>query len=165
MSDYLPENVKAALITAGGCAHTFEPWKGCDTCGRPPAQWTRRQGAQVVDLAWQAVTIDGQTFEKKEVLSIDNIPKDQRDKVQKLSIVTDDPRYPMVHMTVDPRKARVHTFKRHSQKMSMGTGALGSKMTVLVLEIQTDPGDASKFVRLYLHPVQGPILSTEDSYF
>jgi len=122
-------------------------------------------GVQITDVDWTAKTIDGQTFDREEILSLDNLPVNLREKVSQLHVVTDDVRIPMIHITVDPRKGYlVHKFKRHAVRMGTGNGSIHSKLTVLVLEIR-EIADASRFIRLYLHPQAGPILSTEDLYF
>lgn len=160
----------AALIFLGGCKHTPEPWKGCDTCGRPRVQWTKQQAVQIVDTHWQADTVDGQTFDKRELLSLDNIPAAAREKIVQLSVATDDPRVPVVTLRVDPKHAGyVRMFKRRAARFGANGQHQGLDLIVLVFEIQSlEEADRTKpvhFARLYLHPLQGPIFSNSDIYF
>lgn len=162
----IPAGILAAFLEYGGCIHTPFPWKGCDTCGRVSAEWTKQIGLQVVDTAWQAETIDGTKYEKQEILSLDNLPQDEKDKISKLHIATDNPFIPMLHALVDPRKGqRVRMFKKHFIKMGVNNVNNSNKLSLFVIEILFDPKDEKNFIRLYLHPQLGPIISTEDLYF
>lgn len=151
-------SVRAALIAAGGCEHTPEPHKGCDTCGRPPTALARRK--QVIAYDWRATTVDGAVFDKKDVLSVANLPLD---RVAKLEVQTDDITIPVVKVSCKPQEGeRLYLFTRHCAHV--GAGAVETeRVSVTVLEIRKQ--DSTSFVRLYLHPTQGPILSTEDLYF
>lgn len=147
--------VKDALIAAGGCDHTPDPTHACDTCARPAASWAKPQ--IVTAYQWSAVTIDGEIIDKRDVLSMSNLPLD---RVHRLMVRTDDPRLPVIKVGVDPRKGeRLFMFTRHSVKLNSG----GVKIAVPVIEVKREQDEDFR-VRLYLHP-DGPILSTEDLYF
>lgn len=157
----LPPQIVDALIAAGGCTHTPEPQKGCDTCGRPPAPWAKT--AQVAAIDWSAEAVDGTVFDKKDLLSVSNIPPNT---AARLHVITDNPRIPKVSIGCDPRKGeRLHMFTRHSQHMQVSGQGGAQKLSVLVLEVTKPNAQPGDFVRLYLHPKIGPILSTEDLYF
>lgn len=145
------------LIAAGGCWHTPDPFKACDTCGREAIPG-KVSGAVAYDFL--AETVDGNTFEKRDILSVKNLPLD---RVCRLRIKTDDPRYPMVTIGCDPRKGeRLMMFTRHAVRLAT-RGPADGRLSVLVVEVRRLQDDS--FTRLYLHPTQGPILTTEDLYF
>jgi len=146
-----------ALIAAGGCAHTPNPFIACDTCSRPPI--TGAHGS-VVAYGFVAETMDGGVISKADAPSVTHLPLDV---VRRLVVLTDDPRIPRVTLEVDPDKGeRLFRFRRNIKRMSAGSGALQASLVVEVLEVRNADGWA---VRLYLHPFQGPILSTRDLYF
>ncbi len=151
-----PAQLEAAKVL-GGCEHTPNPFQACDTCGRQPIAGRHDK---TVAYNFMAETVDGAVFVKKDVLSVSNLPLD---RISKLTVLTDDPRNPRVTLVVDPRNdERLFQFSRHAVR----TGAPGpakSSLTVTVFEILFLNSD--RFVRLYLHPLQGPILSTQDLYF
>ncbi len=147
-----------ALVAAGGCTHTLDPFVACDTCGRPAIPG-RAEG--VVAYNFQAITIDGRVLDKRDVISFKNLPLD---RVCQVKVLTDDPHIPTVTVNCDPRKGeRLYMFTRHAVRTSMG-GMPTSKTSVVVLEIRQQE-DVDHFVRLYMHPQRGPILSTQDLYF
>lgn len=171
MSLIISDAAKAALIAAGGCVHTPEPHKGCDTCGRPPVEWASNLGVAHHDF--QARDVDGRIYTKQDVLSVANLPLD---RVARLTVATDDPQVPHVRVGVNPTIGeRLFMFTRHLittpvRAMFGGNGdralaEAGTKTSILVLEVRNDPDDPSRFVRLYLHPTMGLILSTEDINF
>lgn len=146
-----------AVKVLGGCAHTPNPFQACDTCGRPAIAGKHDK---TVAYNFMAETVDGTVITKKDVLSVSNLPLD---RVAKLVVMTDDPRTPRVSLVVDPGKGeRLYQFSRHAVRAGAGGGAR-SAITVAVLEVRFL--DSDRFVRLYLHPYQGPILSTQDLYF
>lgn len=146
-----------ALIAAGGCLHTPNPFWACDTCQRPPIGGT--QGA-VVAYGFVAETLDGTLIPQADAPSVSHLPLDI---VRKLVVLTADPRVPRVTLVVDPDKGeRLFRFRRNLRRTSAQTGAAVAELSVEVLEVRNADGWA---VRLYLHPFQGPILSTQDLYF
>lgn len=54
-------------------------------------------------------------------------------------------------------------FTRHAVRLSTRGGPAAGRLSVLVVEVKRLNDDS--FTRLYLHPTQGPILTTEDLYF
>lgn len=151
------DSQKDALIAAGGCAHTPNPFAKCDTCQRPSIGGMH--GA-VVSYGFVAETIDGGLITKADSPSVTNLPLD---KVKRLIVLTDDPRVPRVTLEVDPDKGeRLFRFRRNIQRTAAGSGLMQGSLAVEVLEVRNAEGWA---VRLYLHPFQGPILSTKDLYF
>jgi hypothetical protein len=146
-----------ALIAAGGCKHTPNPFIVCDVCGRPPITGTH--GA-VVSYGFVAETMDGTVLAKADHPSIEHLPLDV---VRRLVVLTDDPRVPRVTLDVDPDKGeRLFRFRRNIRRVAAGSGAQVAALAVEVLEVRNGDGWG---VRLYLHPFQGPILSTRDLYF
>lgn len=146
-----------ALIAAGGCAHTPNPFQACDTCARPPI--AGNHGA-VVAYGFVAETVDGGVLVKADHPSVSHLPLDV---VRRLVVLTDDPRIPRVTLDVDPDKGeRLFRFRRNISRVAAGTGVAQGSLVVEVLEIRNADGWA---MRLYLHPFQGPILSTRDLYF
>lgn len=147
-----------ALIAAGGCKHTINPFQACDTCGRPAVGGTH--GA-VVAYGFVAETLDGTLITKADAPSVDHLPLDV---VRRLIVLTDDPRIPRVTLEVDPDKGeRVFRFRRNLRRVAAsGQGQALAALSIEVLEVRNGDGWA---VRLYLHPFQGPILSTRDLYF
>ena len=152
---------REALIAAGGCVHTPNPFMACDTCGR-----TKLGGLAGATVAYSFVaeTVDGGLIHKADSPSVDHLPLD---KVKTLVVLCDDPRIPRVTITVDPDQGdRCYRFRRTAMRLAArGTDAntppKGS-LIVEVLEIRRHDGSA---VRLYLHPTRCPILSTQDLYF
>lgn len=162
---HLPPNVAAGLIEAGGCSHTPEPWRACSTCGRPIPPWALATDQRIEILDWRAMLIDGQSMEKRDVLSIDNVPKD---RLTDLKLSTTSPRAPVVQLVVDPREGeQAHMFTRRMMRVGMRAGGTatstpsGTHVSVVVLEV-TPRRDGK--VRLYVHPDR-LILSTQDLYF
>ena len=146
-----------ALKTAGGCDHTPDPFRACDVCGRPAIPG-RPSG--FVAYNFQAVTIDGDILDKKDVISFLNLPLDRVCRVQ---VMTDSPQIPTIRLGCDPTKdERLLVFTRHTIRLGVG-GVPGGKLSIVVLEVRR-LRDGS-FTRLYLHPDMGPILTTEDLYF
>lgn len=147
-----------ALIAAGGCPHMPNPFTGCDTCGRPPIGGNF--GA-VVAYGFVAETVDGGIIAKADAPSVDHLPLAA---VSRLIVLTDDPRVPRVVLQVDPTKGeRLYRFRRNIQRTNAGGApVIQAQLSVEVLEVRNADGWA---VRLYLHPFQGPILSTQDLYF
>lgn len=147
-----------ALIAAGGCLHTVDPFKACDTCGRAAVAAPSRA---VTGFDFRAETVDGQVFDKRDVLSVMNLPLD---KVCRIRVKTDDLRFPKITLGCDPRKGeRLRVFTRHAVRSSVNGGSATERISVLIIEVWRPIDDS--FVRLYLHPQQGPILTTEDLYF
>ncbi len=150
--DLTPDQLEA-FKAAGGCEHTPNPYQACDTCGRPALPG---QALKSVAYDWQARTVDGLFFTKRDLVSISNLPLD---KVCDLIVLTDDPRAPRVTLKVDPTLGqRLHMFTRHC----VSTGAKRS-VSVPVFEIRYEGTEHR--LRLYLHPVRGPILSPLDLWF
>jgi hypothetical protein len=151
--------IRDALLAAGGCVHTINPYLPCDTCNRPVMGGLPADGA-VVAYGFVAQTLDGQTITKADAPSVDHLPLEQ---VKSLIVLTSDPRTPRVTLVVDPKKGeRVYRFRRNCARVAAGTGNVQGKLAVEVLEVRNAEGFA---LRLYLHPFQGPILSTQDLYF
>ncbi len=147
-----------ALIAAGGCLHTPDPFKACDTCSRTAISAPTKA---VTGYDFRAETVDGQVFDKRDVLSVMNLPLD---RVCLLRVKTDDLRYPQVTIGCDPRKGeRLLLFTRHAVQMAVNGGQAQGRVSVLVVEVRRLHDDS--FTRLYLHPERGPILTTEDLYF
>lgn len=149
------------MLAAGGCRHTLNPFLGCDTCGRPPVGG---RIDRVTALGFIAETIDGTLITEADAPSVKHLPLDV---VRRLIVLTDNPRIPYCTIIVDPDKGeRLFRFARSCTKMKADREGklqpVGS-LTVEVLEVRfLDTGHA---LRLYLHPLQGPILSTQDLYF
>lgn len=159
MDHQIPPAVRDALIAAGGCTHTPDPTRGCDTCGRAPQPWSLKKGTIAYD--WTAELVDdGQVMRKADLLSVSNLPLD---KVARITVSTDSLQYPKIQICVDPRKGeRLFFFTRHFE-MYTGDGQRKGRSSMPVFEVRyIDQPD--RFVRLYLHPLQGPVLSTEDLY-
>lgn len=157
---HIPADALEALRAAGGCEHTPEPQRGCDTCGRPPAPWAGAAKA-VAAYDWRAELVGGQVLEKRDLLSISNLPLDQ---VLKLEVFTDSKRIPRVQLIVDPRRGeRLFHFTRHALHLNVRTGR-SEKISVPVFEVALD-AERKRCMRLYLHPVEGPILATEDLHW
>lgn len=151
---FTPEQLEA-LKAAGGCDHTPNPFNACDTCGRKAAKGAHVKRTVAYD--WEARSVDGTLFAKKEWGSISNIP---RDAICELVVATDNPRIPKVKVRIDPRKGELlNMFTRHC----FNAGPNPRSLSIPIFEIQYEGTDHK--VRLYLHPIQGPILSTEDLYF
>jgi|HubBroStandDraft_6_1064221.scaffolds.fasta_scaffold360637_2 hypothetical protein len=149
-----------ALIAAGGCVHTPNPFKGCDTCARPPIGGNF--GATTA-YGFVAELMNGDTIVRADAPSVDHLPLDV---VRRLIVVTDDPRIPRVVLQVDPDKGeRLFRFSRHIKRVASGDGPNGAAKASLKVEVIEVRYDDGKAVRLYLHPFQGPILSTQDLYF
>jgi hypothetical protein len=147
-----------ALVAAGGCVHTPNPFSACDTCGRTSIVGANH-GA-VVSYGFVAETMDGTVLTKADHPSVTHLPLDV---VKRLVVLTDDPRVPRVTLDVDPDKGeRLFRFRRNCSRVAVGSGKHQGSLVVEVLEVRNADGWA---VRLYLHPFQGPILSTRDLYF
>ncbi len=160
MNGAIPPHVLAAWLSTGGCKCTPQPWLACDTCGRPIAPWCLTV-PMVTAFDWQATLIDGPVVTKRDVISIDNVPKD---RMADLKVATTSPRAPVVHVRVDPRKGEtLHMFTRHVRGIRMD-GAPGGGVSVVVLEIAPDPSHPERTVRLYVHP-ERLIFSTQEIYF
>lgn len=156
-NDEFSPAAREALIAAGGCAHTPNPFKGCDTCSRPPIR-VPTEGATAYGFV--AEMADGTVIAKADAPSVDHLPLEA---VRGLVVLTDDPRIPRITLDVDPEKGeRLYRFARRASRIAAGAGGIASSLTVQVLEVRLANGQA---VRLYLHPTQGPILSTRDLYF
>lgn len=162
----LTADQRDALLAAGGCVHTLNPFQACDTCGRPPITGTH--GA-VVAYGFVAETMDGTVLAKADHPSVEHLPLEV---VRRLVVLTDDPRIPRITLDVDPDKGeRLFRFRRNIRRVAARAviGADGnpasqsqSSLAIEVLEVRNGDGWG---VRLYLHPFQGPILSTRDLYF
>ncbi len=153
----LTDAQKDALIAAGGCAHTPNPFMACDTCQRPAMGGAH---AATVAYGFVAETMDGTIIPKADSPSVEHLPLPV---VRRLIVITDDPRIPRVTLQVNPDKGeRLFRFRRTALKTTTGADKMTGSMVIEVLEVRNGDGWA---VRLYLHPVQGPILSTEDLYF
>lgn len=162
---HIPEGVKAGLIAAGGCTHEPRPWVTCDVCSRPIPYWALSAQNMILAPDWQGRTVDNVAIEKRDVLSMDNVP---RDKLASLNVMTTSPRAPVIRAVVDPRKdERLFMFTRHFLKMGMEAGVDGkpkkvpSRMSCVMLEVRQEN---ARPVYLIVHP-QALILSTEDLYF
>lgn len=151
---------REALIAAGGCVHTPNPFSACDTCSRPAMGGS---ASAVVAYGFVAQTVDGGIITQADSPSVSHLPLDV---VRRLIVVTDDPRIPRVTLEVDPDKGeRLFRFRRVAHRMASSNGQAiqhTGQLVVEVLEVRNADGWA---VRLYLHPLQGPILSTKDLYF
>ncbi len=151
-----------ALKAAGGCDHTPDPFIPCIVCRRPSLASERVTAGEII--AWQATTIDGGIISSTDRQSIDNIPFEV---VEQLVVLTSDPRMPRVTLKLQPEKGeRVRRFSRQIHRMhSTGEGGKlkpGMKMTVEVFEIANANNERT---RLYIHPIEGPFLSTKDLYW
>ena len=62
---------RQSLIMAGGCEHTPDPFKGCDTCSRPPITVPEER---VVAYSFIAQTMDGTTIVKADSPSVEDLP-------------------------------------------------------------------------------------------
>lgn len=159
MEAAMTPEVRDALIAAGGCQHTPEPHRACDTCGRPPTEWANKKGN--VAFGWQATLDDGSVVDKRDVLSVANLPLD---RVCNITVKTDSLQFPEITITVDPSKGeRLWHFTRHFESFS-NDGERKGHATMLVFEVRYDLDNPKRWVRLYLHPHKGPILSTQDLY-
>lgn len=157
---------REALIAAGGCEHMPNPFLPCDACQRPVVAADHG----VVTTGFVAETMDGTVLVKADHPSVDCLPLEV---VRRLVVLTSDPRIPRITLTCNPDKGeRLYRFARQIRRLPaagvVGTngGAAGRpslSMRVEVVEVRGP--DETWRVRLYLHPFQGPILSTEDLYF
>lgn len=146
-----------AFKALGGCEHTPDPFSACDTCGRK-ASLVRRDG--VVSYDFEAEAVDGTRFYKKDIQSFANLPKDV---IKKLTVLTDDKHNQRVTLLIDPTKGEtLKRFSRQIRRVSIQTGDHVQALTVEVLEVGFGDG---RWTRLYLHPLLGPILSTQDLWF
>lgn len=163
----LTDAQRDALIAAGGCVHTPNPFVCCDTCDRPPI--TGPHGS-IIAYGFAAETMDGTVLAKADHPSVSHLPLDV---VRRLVVLTNDPRNPRITLDVDPDKGeRLFRFSRKIRRIaargavdangSVAKGGPAESLDVEVLEVRNGDGFA---VRLYLHPFQGPILSTRDLYF
>lgn len=147
-----------ALLAAGGCVHTLNPFQACDTCQRPPIGGRHDK---VIAYGFVAETMDGTIITKSDRPSVSHLPLET---VRKLVVFTDNPRIPRITLVVEPdRGERLFRFQRHALRIGLHAGQDGSSTTVEVLEVRHL--DTGRALRLYLHPVEGPILSTQDLYF
>lgn len=157
----LTESQRSLLIQAGGCVHTPSPFDACDTCERPPITVPSEK---VVAYSFVAQTMDGMVITKTDNPSVESLPLEV---VKTLIVTTSDPRIPRITLVVDPDKGeRLFRFSRHMNRMgAVGSPTVGitARLTVEVLEVRFL--EDNRFLRLYLHPLQGPILSTRDIYF
>lgn len=173
MTDVFTEAQREALIAAGGCPHTPNPFVMCDTCGRPSIASTH---ASVIGYSFVAETVDGgvivNTPSDAQEVKLDGRSATERaasvshlplDAVRRLIVLTNNPRIPRVTIDVDPEKGeRLFRFSRVAKKVSIGDGRSVGDIRVECLEVANAEGFK---VRLYLHPTLGPILSTKDLYF
>lgn len=158
----LPTGVKDALIAAGGCAHTPEPQRSCNVCGRGPAEWSKGLAMRgSIPHDWRATLLDGTTRDRADVIAFNNLPVDE---VARFEAMTGNPQMPMVRVVVDPRKGeRLKMFTRRGAQIHPAKGMI-SNTAMPVFEVVPDPTKPGQFVRLYLHP-DGPILSTLEESF
>lgn len=151
-----PDQVEA-FKALGGCEHNPDPFSACDTCGRK-ASLVRHD--KVVAYNFEAEAIDGTKFYKKDVGSFDNLPKES---IKRLTVMTDDKNNQRVSLLIDPTKGEtIRRFSRQIRRVNVNTGHHLQALTVEVLEVGFPDG---KWTRLYLHPLLGPILSTQDIFF
>jgi len=151
-----PDQIEA-FKALGGCEHTPDPFAACDTCGRPRSLVKHDR---VVAYDFEAETVDGTKFHKREVGSFDNLPKEA---IKRLTVMTDDPHNQRVTLMIDPTKGQtLRRFSLQMRRVVTQTGQPVSATTVEVLEVGFDDG---KWTRLYLHPLLGPILTTLELYF
>lgn len=155
--------IKDALVAAGGCDHTPEPQQACSTCGRPPASWVKKNTLEgSVPYEFSATLLDGTVIDRRDVLSTANLPLDE---VARIEVVTSDKRFPLMAITVDPRKGeRLRMFTKRVMKVNAKSLSVVRNLSIPVFEVILDPSEPTRFVRLYLHPDR-PILSTEDLNF
>lgn len=144
---------------------------GCDVCHRAPVGWQPMgdQLRRVMAFDWIAELEDGTFMDKKSTGSIDRLPID---RVVRLTAFTDVPGVPIATIDVDRSRGEVlHMFTRQAIRMNVSaTVSEGMKLngstrfSVLVLQVSSKD-DPKRFVRLYLHPTDGPILSNRDLEF
>lgn len=159
MTEQITAAQRDALIAAGGCPCTPNPFAHCDTCHRVAIGGAH---SAVISYGWVAETIDGSTITRADAPSVEALPIDA---VKRIVVLTDDPRIPRVTLDVQPEKGeRLWRFRRTAKRadLTSGDGRLVGSCVVEVLEVRNADGWA---VRLYLHPQQGPIMSTRDLYF
>jgi len=151
----LTDQQKEALIIAGGCTHNPNPFQSCDTCGRAVAI---KADEQHIPHKWSAETTDNKIITKRDVSSTINLPVD----VDSLTLYTDSPVYPVLRAKVNSKiDQKIRTFTRHVIQLNGNM----SKISITVIEIVPDPSKPDQFVRLYMHPTLGPIISTLDINF
>ena len=102
-------------------------------------------------LGWRAQTIDGLWLDKEEALA------KGWGNLREFEVFMEGGG--LIRLTCDPSKGeQAMIFTRNIITVP------GGKVSMPVFQIMPDPGDQQRFVRLYLHPTNGPILSTEDIY-
>lgn len=151
-----PDQVEA-FKALGGCEHTPDPFSACDTCGR---KRSLVKHDKVVAYDFEAESVDGTRFYKKDVGSFDNLPKEA---LKRLTIMTDDPNNQRVTLMIDPEKGQ--TLRRFSRQIRRVTTSSGNHVAALTIEVLEVGFDNGQWTRLYLHPLLGPILSTLDLNF
>jgi hypothetical protein len=165
MPQTLPPMILDALIAAGGCKCQPDRTKGCHACGRPPSPITN----SVNPWKWHAETVDGKFITRRDNPSLS---WDEGEKVSNAFIRTDSPRCPTIKIEVDPFKGqKARMFLRNTLGASAPRPDSGDEvpiiggLSVLVIEIAPDVSKPKDFVRLYIHPDQGVILSTKELFF
>ncbi len=152
------DSQREALIAAGGCGHVPNPFVACGACPRPAIAGA--PNADPVAYGFVAETIDGTVIPQSDAPSVSHLPLDV---VRKLVVLTTDPRVPRVTLVVDPEKGeRLFRFRRVAKRVRSSTMQMIGSTVVDVFEVRNADGWA---LRLYLHPIDGPILSTQDIYF
>ena len=160
----LPPMILDALIAAGGCKCQPDRTKGCHACGRKPSPITN----SVNPWKWLATTVDGKRITRRDNPSLSWA---EGEKVSKAFIRTDSPKCPSVQIEVDPYKGqKARMFLRNTLSSSDPhpessfvpiMGGLG----ILVIEVAPDINKPDQWVRLYIHPDKGVILSTKELHF
>ncbi len=98
---------------------------------------------------WRALTLDGEWLEKPAALA--------RGLAQLRAVVVELEGGATIQLECDPtRGEQLLVFTRHRRSTNLPSASMP------VLEIRNDPERPDRFVRLYLHPVKGLVLSTRE---
>lgn len=110
-------------------------------------------------MRFEATTASGEAIVQGEHFpSVDQLPNN----VDYLKLLSDDGIQVLGHIRVKTEEGeRLHAFVRQHVRLSPQMHEEG-RLSVPVFEVRKG---VDVRVRLYLHPIEGPILSTQDLYF
>lgn len=106
-------------------------------------------------MRFEARLIDGRLLTEADFLSVALLPLAE---VEEITIQADGHLPVCLHVDV-AKGERVHFFVRHTMPVGHAQSA---KLSVPVYELRKDE---KTLCRLYWHPEDGPILTTQDLYF
>lgn len=114
----------------------------------------------LLDFDWTATTYEGRVLRRADLGTVEHL---SMDRVRRMEVRTGDARMPVVVLGVRPERGeRLRVFARRCVRLgARGNGRGAQQEHMLVFEVTLEPG-SDRFVRLYLHPVRGAVLSTED---